>query len=79
MNSIFAAAESPYCSWDDISDNSMSTISFTVPYLWAAAGDYLTMITAGRATMCNTDVWTRMWKHVRISKWEYRILIIPRG
>jgi hypothetical protein len=61
------AAESPYCSWDDISDNSMSTISFTVPYLWAAAGDYLTMITAGRATMCNTDVWTRMWKHVRIS------------
>lgn len=61
------AAESPYCSWDDIADNSMSTISFTVPYHWAAAGDYLSMVTAGRATMCNMEVWNRMWKHVRIS------------
>lgn len=61
------AAEAPYCSWDDIADNSMSTISFTVPYLWAAAGDYLTMVTADRATMCNKAVWQRMWKHVRIA------------
>ena len=61
------AGQEPYCSWDDIADNSMSTISFTVPYLWAAAGDYLAMINGGRASMCNSAVWTRMWKHVRIS------------
>lgn len=61
------AGQAPYCSWDDIADNSMSTISFTVPYLYAASGDYLSMITSARATMCNKDVWTRIWKHVRIS------------
>ena len=61
------AGQSPYCSWDDIADNSMSTISFTVPFIWAISGDYLTMVTSGRCEMCNTEVWTRMWKHVRIS------------
>jgi hypothetical protein len=60
-------AAQPCGSWDDVSDNSMSTMQFNNPCLWSGQGDYLSMITAPRATMCNNDLWTRIWKHVRIA------------
>ncbi|MGM9789545.1 MAG: RagB/SusD family nutrient uptake outer membrane protein [Candidatus Cryptobacteroides sp.] len=61
------AGADPHGTWDDISDNSMCTMQFTVPCLLSADGAYLTMITNGRSVMCNQDVWTRMWKVVRIA------------
>lgn len=57
----------PNGSFDDVTDNTMSCVQFTIPCLLAAQGDYLTMIQNGRSTMCNGDVWTRFWKHIRIA------------
>lgn len=57
----------PQGSWDDVSDNSMSTMTTGNPSLWSAQGDYLTMMTNARATICNEDTWGRMWQHVRIA------------
>lgn len=57
----------PMGTWDDITDNSMSSTQIVVPCHRAAAGDYLAMVTDGRSIMCNMDAWNRMWKNIRIS------------
>ena len=67
MVKYLQAGANPHGTWDDVSDNSMCTMQFTVPCLLSAAGDYLTMITNGRSVMCNLDVWRKMWKYVRIA------------
>lgn len=67
MVKYLQAGANPHGTWDDVSDNSMCTMQFTVPCLLSAAGDYLTMINNGRSVMCNNGVWTKMWKYVRIA------------
>ena len=67
MVKYLQAGANPHGTWDDVADNSMCTMQFTVPCLLSAAGDYMTMITNGRSVMCNTGVWEKMWKYVRIS------------
>ena len=57
----------PLGTWDDISDNSMSTMQFTVPCLLSADGAYLNMINQDRCRMCNFAVWERMWKVIRVA------------
>lgn len=67
MVKYLQAGANPHGTWDDVADNSMCTMQFTVPCLLSASGDYMTMITNGRSVMCNTGVWEKMWKYVRIS------------
>ena len=57
----------PHGTWDDISDNSMSTMQFTVPCLLSADGAYLNIINQDRCRMCNFAVWERMWKVIRVA------------
>lgn len=61
------AAQAPFGTWDDIADGSMGTMSFSIPYQYAKAGDYLTMITMDRAKQCNMNCWKKYWKHIRIA------------
>ena len=49
----------PHGSWDDISDNSMSTANFVVPCLVVAQGDFWTMISHGNCVMSNEKPITR--------------------
>lgn len=60
------AGTAPFGTWDDVADNSMSTMRFVNPSSLAASGDYLKMITQDRCTGVNGTVWTKAWKHVRI-------------
>ena len=60
------AGTAPYGTWDDVADNSMSTMRFVNPSSLAASGDYSKMITQDRCTGVNGTVWTKAWKHVRI-------------
>lgn len=60
------AGTAPYGTWDDVSDNSMSTMRFANLSSLAAGGDYSKMITNDRCTGVNGTVWTKAWKHVRI-------------
>lgn len=57
----------PHGSWDDITDNSMSTTNLDCPFLFSSQGNYWTMLTSDRCPMSNNEVWTRIWKHVRIA------------
>lgn len=60
-------AAHPHGSWDDITDNSMSTTNLDCPFLFSSQGNYWTMISHERCPMSNDDLWTRLWKHVRIA------------
>lgn len=57
----------PHGTWDDISDNSVSTTGFNTPFSRAASGDFLGMRSDGRCVMVNNATWERIWKHVRIA------------
>jgi len=58
----------PYGSYDDISDNSISTALFTgVPSVQCQIGNYYSMRTNGDAPMSNNTTWAEIWKHVRIA------------
>lgn len=57
----------PQGSWDDVSDNSMSTTNIYVQCRYVANGDYLSMLNSGRCVICNNDLWTRIWQYVRVA------------
>ncbi|MDR1866608.1 MAG: RagB/SusD family nutrient uptake outer membrane protein [Bacteroidales bacterium] len=58
----------PYGSYDDITDNSISTPTFAgVPSVQCQIGNYYGMRTNGDAPMSNNATWEEIWKHVRIA------------
>lgn len=57
----------PFGTYDDVTDNSMSSATFPVAGTRAAQGDYWSMINHGWCPMSNMDTWNRAWKYVRIS------------
>ncbi|MDR3061373.1 MAG: RagB/SusD family nutrient uptake outer membrane protein, partial [Dysgonamonadaceae bacterium] len=58
----------PYGSYDDISDNSISTALFSgVPSVQCQIGNFYAMRTNGDAPMANNSTWDEIWKHVRIA------------
>lgn len=63
----FKNGTTPDGSFDDISDNTMTSIQYTSPTSLAASGDYLTMLQNGRCSMCNNDLWTRIWQYIRVA------------
>ena len=69
----------PHGTWDDISDNSMSTMQFTVPCLLSADGAYLNMINQDRCRMCNFAVWERMWKVIRVANMGLKYIAMYPG
>jgi hypothetical protein len=59
---------SPYGSFDDISDNSISTATFSgVPSVQCQIGNYYAMRSNGDAPMSNNTTWGETWKHIRIA------------
>jgi hypothetical protein len=58
----------PFGSFDDISDNSISTPLFSgVPSVQCQIGDYYAMRSNGDAPMSNNATWEETWKHIRIA------------
>lgn len=57
----------PNGTFDDITDNSISTVTFTCASNFALAGDYYSMRTNGGCPMCNNEAWEEMWRHVRVA------------
>jgi hypothetical protein len=59
---------SPYGSFDDISDNSISTfLAPGCPSVQCQMGNYYAMRTNGNAPMANNSTWEETWKHIRIA------------
>lgn len=71
MNPFFLYLENgtkPLGSYDDVSDNSISTATYGgVPSIQAQAGNFYTMRSNGDAPMCNNDTWKQIWKHIRVA------------
>lgn len=58
----------PFGSWDDITDNSISTPTFSgVPSVQAQQGNYYSLRTNGDAPMANNTTWEQLWKHIRVA------------
>ena len=58
----------PYGNLDDISDNSISTPTFSgVPSVLAQQGNYYGMRSNGDAIQCNNDTWAQTWKNIRVA------------
>jgi hypothetical protein len=58
----------PFGSWDDITDNSISTATFPgVPSVQAQQGNYYSLRTNGDAPMANNTTWSQIWKHIRVA------------
>lgn len=71
MNPFFLYLENgvnPYGSYDDISDNSISTPTFSgTPSVQAQIGNFYAMRTNGNAPMSNNTTWKQIWKHIRVA------------
>ncbi|MDR1668240.1 MAG: RagB/SusD family nutrient uptake outer membrane protein [Bacteroidales bacterium] len=58
----------PLGSFDDITDNSMSTPTYSgVPSVQCQIGNYYAMRSNGDAPMSNNTTWEQIWKHIRIA------------
>ncbi|MDR3250243.1 MAG: RagB/SusD family nutrient uptake outer membrane protein [Tannerella sp.] len=58
----------PLGSWDDITDNSMSTPTYSgVPSVQCQIGNYYAMRSNGDAPMANNTTWEQIWKHIRVA------------
>ena len=57
----------PFGTYDDITDNSLCTVTFGCASNFALAGDYYGMRTPAFCPMCNNATWGEMWKHIRVA------------
>jgi hypothetical protein len=58
----------PHGSWDDISDNAISTATWgEIPSVQAAQGAFYNMRTNSNAAHCANATWERIWKIIRIA------------